>query len=45
MGFSLGHRRDELVIGDKIDIVGNLTLNKFGGCKSIQIIIKDFKKI
>ena len=45
MGFSLGNRRDELVIGDKIDIVGNLTLNRFGGCKSIQLIIKDFKKV
>ena len=45
IAFSAGYRRDEFVVGDKVDVVGNLTLNRFNGAKTIQIIIKDFKKV
>ncbi len=44
LAFSAGYRRDELIIGDKIDIVGNLSVNKYNGHKTLQFIIKDFKK-
>lgn len=45
IGFSQGHRRDELKLGDKIDVVGNLSINDFGRDKTVQIILKDFKKV
>lgn len=45
IGFSLGHRRDELRLGDKIDIVGTMNVNEFNGNKQIQILLKDFKKV
>lgn len=45
IGFSLGHRRDELKLGDRIDIVGTINVNEFNGNKYIQILLKDFKKV
>ena len=45
IGFSQGNRRDELKLGDKIDVVGNLAINDFGREKTVQIILKDFKKV
>jgi len=44
VGFSQGHRRDEIRIGNKIDIVGNIELNTYTNPKTIQIILQDFKK-
>jgi len=44
IAFSSGYRRDELVVGDKIAIVGNISINTFTSPKTIQFIIKDFKK-
>lgn len=44
IGFSLGARRDEIRIGDKIDVVGNIELNSYNTPKTIQIMIQDFKK-
>lgn len=44
IGFNMGSRRDEIVIGDKIDIVVTILENNFQGVKSIQFRIKDFKK-
>lgn len=44
IGFNLGHLSEEYLIGDKIDIVGNLEINKFGGEEIIQINIKDVMK-
>lgn len=44
IGFNMGDRRDEIVIGDKIDIVATLLENNFQGVKSIQFRIKDFKR-
>ena len=45
IGFSLGNRRDELKLGDRIDVVGTININEFGREKTVQIILKDFKKV
>lgn len=45
IGFSLGNRRDELKLGDKIDVVGTINVNEFGRDRALQIILKDFKKV
>ena len=44
MGFNMGHRAEEFLIGDKVDIVGMLELNTFNGVESVQINIKDIMK-
>ena len=36
VGFSMGQRRDEIRIGDKIDIVGTIELNTYNTPKTIQ---------
>lgn len=44
LAFSQGMRRDELRIGDKVDVVCNVEINTFTSPKTIQLIIQDFKK-
>lgn len=44
IGFSMGSRRDEIRIGDKVDVVGNIELNSYNTPKTIQILLQDFKK-
>ena len=44
IGFNLGHLAEEYKIGDKIDVVGTLEINKFNGRESIQINLKDLRK-
>ena len=44
VGFSMGSRRDEIRIGDRIDVVGNVELNSYNTPKTIQIVLQDFKK-
>lgn len=44
IGFNMGDRRDEVTIGDKIDVVCTLLENNFQGVRSVQFRIKDFKK-
>ena len=44
IGFNLGYMSDEFLIGDKIDVVGVLEINSFGGEEIIQINIKDIMK-
>ena len=44
VGFSLGARRDEIRIGDKVDVVANVELNSYNTPKTIQLVIQDFKK-
>ena len=44
IGFNLGYLADEFVIGDKIDVAGNIEINSFNGTDSIQINIKDIMK-
>ena len=44
IGFNLGHLSREYLIGDKIDVVGNLEINSFNGKDFVQINIKDIMK-
>lgn len=44
LAFSQGNRRDEIKIGDKVDVIGNVEVNTFNTPKTIQLIIQDFKK-
>ncbi|MCX8074961.1 MAG: single-stranded-DNA-specific exonuclease RecJ [Clostridia bacterium] len=44
IAFSKGQRRDELLIGDKIDVICNVDLNEYNVPKTVQLIIQDFKK-
>lgn len=44
IGFNMGRLVDEFLLGDKIDIVGSLELNKFNGKESVQINLKDIRK-
>lgn len=44
IAFMQGQRRDDILVGDKIDIVTQVDLNDFNGKKTLQFIIQDFKK-
>ena len=44
MGFNQGELTNDYRIGDKVDIVGSLEINKFNGEESIQILLKDMMK-
>lgn len=44
IAFSQGERRDEIKIGDKIDVACQITINEYMNQKRIQMNIRDFKK-
>ena len=44
IGFNMGEVADKYLIGDKVDIVGSLEVNQFGGDESIQVNLKDLRK-
>ncbi len=44
IGFNFGYLVDEFLIGDKIDVVGNLEINEYNGVKKVQINLKDIMK-
>lgn len=44
LAFSQGNRRDELRLGDKIDVVCSVEVNTFTSPRTIQLILQDFKK-
>lgn len=44
IGFNLGYFVNDFIIGDKINIAGNIEINSFNGTDSIQINIKDIMK-
>ena len=44
IGFNMGHRAEEFLIGDKVDIVGFLEINSFNGVDSIQFNLQDIMK-
>ena len=44
IGFNMGNLTDEFLIGDKVDIVGNLEINNFNNKENIQINLKDIRK-
>ena len=44
IAFSQGDRRDEIKIGDLIDVVCNVEVNTYNTPKTIQLVVQDFKK-
>lgn len=44
IGFNMGHLGNEFLIGDKVDVVGNIEINSFNGKDAVQINIKDIMK-
>ncbi len=44
IGFNMGNLTEEFRIGDKIDVVGVLEINRFNGVESLQINLKDVMK-
>ena len=44
IGFNMGKLVDEYLLGDRIDVVGSLEVNKYNGRESIQINLKDIRK-
>lgn len=44
IGFNMGHLANEYLIGDKVDIVGNLEINSFNGMENVQMNLKDIMK-
>lgn len=44
MGFNMGNRAEEFLIGDKVDIVGTLEVNTFNGMDNVQFNLRDIMK-
>ena len=44
IGFNMGHLVNDYLLGDKIDILGNLEVNSFNGRESVQFNLKDIRK-
>ncbi len=44
MGFNMGYKAEEFLIGDRVDIVGALEINSFNGMENIQFNLKDIMK-
>lgn len=44
IGFNMGALSTEYLIGDKIDIIGTLEINRFNGFESVQMNLKDIRK-
>lgn len=44
LAFSQGNRRDELRLGDKIDVLCNVDVNTYTTPRTIQLVLQDFKK-
>ena len=43
IGFNMGYLSSEYQIGDKVDIVGNIGINRFRDMENIQITLKDIR--
>ena len=44
IGFNMGRLVNDFLLGDKVDVVGSLEINKFNGRESVQINLKDMRK-
>ena len=44
IGFNMGQRIEDFLLGDKVDIVGNLEINVFNNKENVQINLKDLRK-
>ena len=43
IGFGLGELSSSYLIGDRVDVIGNLQINSFNGIESIQLNLKDIR--
>ena len=44
IGFNMGELSEKYLLDDKVDVVGNLDINSYGGNESVQIVLKDIRK-
>jgi len=44
IAFNMGERKDSIRMGDKVDILHYLELNRYNGIESVQLNVKDIKK-
>ena len=44
IAFNMGNKKYSIKIGDKIDVLHSIELNKFNGVEKIQLNVKDIKK-
>ena len=44
IGFNMGHLVNDYLLGDRVDILGNLEVNSFNGRESVQFNLKDIRK-
>ena len=44
IGFNLGYLAEDYLLGDKLDIVGNLEINTFNNLENVQVNLKDLRK-
>ena len=44
IGFSMGELAEKYQIGDKVDVVGNISVNRFKDLENVQITLKDIRK-
>lgn len=44
IGFNMGDYTNDYLIGDRIDVVGNLEINSFNGIDKVQINLKDIRR-
>ena len=44
IGFNMGELTNDYLIGDKIDVVGNLEINRFNNSEKVQINLKDIRR-
>ena len=44
IGFWIWEYAENYLIGDKVDVVGNLEINNFNGNERVQLVIKDMRK-
>ena len=43
IGFNMGELADKYQIGDKVDVVGNISINRFKDLENVQITLKDMR--
>ena len=44
MGFGMGNLVEDYIIGDRIDVVGNIEINTYNGRSKVQMLIIDLRK-
>lgn len=44
IGFNLGNLVEQYIIGDKVDVVGNIQLNSYNNIDKVQIVLRDIRK-